>query len=173
MAECQDRALNHAHKTVHKKHDSEGHVHFSAEQLVEHDLEIIVKQGGEDKLDVHLGFLQFKHLYEVRFCIQDDLGEDLDYDPLQNLHVKIEKVQPTEDGTGHEILVNFNAHKEKLLTEFITLKSREDKSRSITLVLHARVLGKGKGTPALKNGIHCTRVEWDEDSDVSDWQGFQ
>jgi hypothetical protein len=33
--------------------------------------------------------------------------------------------------------------------------------------------GKGKGTPALKNGIKCYKVDSDEDSDThSDWQGF-
>ncbi|ESO90339.1 hypothetical protein LOTGIDRAFT_164258 [Lottia gigantea] len=125
----------------HHQADSEGHVHFPAEQVQEHDLEIIVKSGGDNQVDVHLGFLQFKHLYEVKFCIKDDLGEDVDYDPLQNLHVKIENVQPTEDGTGHEILLNFNAHREKLLTESILLKSRNDKEKYLTLVLHARVLG--------------------------------
>jgi len=32
--------------------------------------------------------------------------------------------------------------------------------------------GKGKGTPALRNGIKCTQVDDDNDSDVTDWQGF-
>ena len=35
------------------------------------------------------------------------------------------------------------------------------------------IVGKGKGTPALKNGIKCYKVDTDEDSDThSDWQGF-
>lgn len=33
--------------------------------------------------------------------------------------------------------------------------------------------GKGKGTPALKNGIKCFKVDPEYDSDaMSDWQGF-
>ena len=33
--------------------------------------------------------------------------------------------------------------------------------------------GKGKGTPALRNGIHCNQVDEEEDSDaMTDWQGF-
>lgn len=33
-------------------------------------------------------------------------------------------------------------------------------------------LGKGKGTPSLKQGIHCVRVDRDDETDDSDWQGF-
>ena len=33
--------------------------------------------------------------------------------------------------------------------------------------------GKGKGTPALKNGIRCLGIDVDMDSEAnSDWQGF-
>ena len=33
--------------------------------------------------------------------------------------------------------------------------------------------GKGKGTPALRNGIHCNQVDTEDDSDaMTDWQGF-
>ena len=34
------------------------------------------------------------------------------------------------------------------------------------------LLGKGKGTPALRRGIHCIGVEVDDESEQSDWQGF-
>jgi hypothetical protein len=33
-------------------------------------------------------------------------------------------------------------------------------------------LGKGQGTPMLKDGIHLVGVELDEESEASDWQGF-
>jgi len=48
------------------------------------------------------------------------------------------------------------------------------RTQTIKIVLHARVLGKGKGTPMLKNGIRCTGSIPDPDeSDInSDWQGF-
>jgi hypothetical protein len=64
------------------------------------------------------------------------------------------------------------AHKEKLLKEQICLQSSQNASQTLTLVFHARVLGKGKGTPFLKNGIKCIGIETDEDEDNSDWQGF-
>ncbi|XP_046358483.1 UPF0687 protein C20orf27 homolog [Haliotis rufescens] len=155
----------------HHQTDRNGHVHFPADQVVTHDSEIqIVRQ--ENKYDVHLGFLQFRHLYKVTFCVKDTLGEDIEADPLQNLHVKMESYQPTEDGEGHQVVVIFNAHREKVLEESLKVTDSKDKSKSITLAFHARVLGKGQGTPALRNGIHCLSVDWDEDSDVSDWQGF-
>ena len=34
------------------------------------------------------------------------------------------------------------------------------------------ILGKGQGTPMLKDGIHCIGVQVDEESEASDWQGF-
>jgi hypothetical protein len=32
--------------------------------------------------------------------------------------------------------------------------------------------GRGKGTPLLRNGIRCIGVELDDESEASDWQGF-
>ena len=43
--------------------------------------------------------LQIFHHYEIQFSFKDSLGEDLSSDPLQNLHVKVMDVKPTEDGT--------------------------------------------------------------------------
>ncbi|XP_048747008.1 adipose-secreted signaling protein homolog [Ostrea edulis] len=150
---------------------SKEHVHFAAEQLKDHNLEIHVKQQ-DGQADIHLGFLQVHHHYTICFCVKDTLGSDVCYDERENLHVDIQRVAPTADGNGHELELNFNAHREKLLNEVIHIQSK-DKEQSLKLVLHARVLGKGKGTPALKDGIKCFKVDSDEDSDThSDWQGF-
>ena len=46
-----------------------------------------------------LFYLQIFHHYEIQFSFKDSLGEDLSSDPLQNLHVKVMDVKPTEDGT--------------------------------------------------------------------------
>jgi hypothetical protein len=32
--------------------------------------------------------------------------------------------------------------------------------------------GRGKGTPLLRNGIRCIGVELDDESEASDWHGF-
>lgn len=63
------------------------------------------------------------------------------------------------------------AYKEKLLKEELRLERCDTKSL-LTLVVLARVLGRGKGTPLLRNGIRCIGVELDDESEASDWQGF-
>ena len=51
-----------------------------------------------------------------------------------------------------------------------------DRSRGISLDLEvvARVLGKGKGTPMLRDGVKCVETlrHLDTDTEASDWQGF-
>ena len=69
-----------------------------------HDSEITIKYG-ENRVDVHLGFLQINRHYEVAFTFQDDLGEDITFDPLQNLHARITSYAPTEDG-NYFVLLN-------------------------------------------------------------------
>ena len=76
---------------------SETRVRFEAVQLQAHESEITLKYNG-NRVDVHLGFLQVNRHYNVTFVIQDDLGEDLLFDPLQNLHARIIDFSPTEDG---------------------------------------------------------------------------
>ena len=65
----------------------------------------------------------------------------------------------------------FKAVKEKLVREKITLNC-EDWELKIEMV--ARVLGKGKGTPMLRDGIKCVEVlqDLDTETEASDWQGF-
>ncbi|ESO01224.1 hypothetical protein HELRODRAFT_174769 [Helobdella robusta] len=147
-------------------------VHFPAEQLDRHDSRIIVNGDADCKcLDVHLGFLQLLHDYHINFRIPDKLGKDLVCDPLQNLNVQLLEAVPTDN--GHELLLSFKAQKEKLMKEELIINSATDSDAHIKLILHARVLGKGKGTPALRSGVHCIKVHADdEDSHLSDWQGF-
>ena len=75
-------------------------VRFSEDphQLQEHDSAIVIRTQMHNVLQVHLGFLQINHHYEIQFSVKDDLGEDLEADPLQNLHAKVMEVMPTEDG---------------------------------------------------------------------------
>ncbi|WAR22059.1 CT027-like protein [Mya arenaria] len=150
---------------------SEHKVHFQPVEVQAHDSEITLKYS-EKRIDVHLGFLQINRHYTVTFVMQDDLGEDLTFDPLQNLHARVTKYEPTEDGLGHQLEMDFHAHREKLIQERVSVKSITGNGNYRDIVLHARVLGKGKGTPALRNGIKCSQVDDDNDSDVTDWQGF-
>lgn len=79
---------------------------------------------------------------------------------------------PKNQQTKYKIIIEFFAHKEKLLKEQISLQSSQNPLQTISMVFHARVLGKGKGTPYLKDGVKCIGVEMDEDDEGSDWQGF-
>jgi len=73
-------------------------VRFPAEQTLQHDSEIVIESAGDGTFNVHLGFLQICHRYEIKFAIKDDAGQDLTFDPLQNLNVAIMDVVPSDDG---------------------------------------------------------------------------
>lgn len=161
---------NKRHHGVGTDH-ADGHVHFKTEEVVAHDSKIQVEQPEDGIREVHLGFLQIFHVYEITFTIKDQLGPSVTFDPFESLLVKTLKVTPLEDGNGHEVVVEFNAHKEKLMTEKITLRSQDNSDNVLFIIFHARVLGKHKGTPSLRDGVHCLRIEPDED-EGSDWKGF-
>jgi len=78
--------------------DESPHVHFPADQVREHDAEIVVQRVGDNQLDIHLGFLQIHYHYQIQLVIKDKLSEDLKFDPLQNLNVSILEAVPTDDG---------------------------------------------------------------------------
>ncbi|XP_059147548.1 adipose-secreted signaling protein-like [Physella acuta] len=171
MADPSNSSVDHDGHSHHSHH----HAHFvvpKEDDLSAHDSQILLEHVDENKINVRLGFLQIKHIYEVRFSVNDNLGKDTTFQPLENLNAKIESVTPTAQGTGHDVVIIFSAMKEKIMQETVTYSCSKDPKKKITLVLHARVLGKGKGTPSLKKGIHCIKVELDEESDASDWQGF-
>ncbi|XP_046394432.1 UPF0687 protein C20orf27 homolog [Ischnura elegans] len=163
----------------------------------------IVVQAGPKKHDItaHLGFLQYNHHYQVTFSVPSKLliqtlskgkeGENVSEDYLRsqimglmqevpNVHCYLVEASSTTalsnaNGEHGDCLeVNFKiqmiAHKVKLMREKIQLKY--PCGSPLILLVHARVLGKGMGTPMLKNGIHCVGSEPDE-SDASDWTGFQ
>lgn len=153
---------------------------FSHESLIK------VVRTERNKFDVHLGFLQLNHYYEI--CTSFDI--DSSRLPLMShehetpsLHARIKSLDfesdmetDTKEAEGasskcHLILTLF-AHKERLLKERIYLKSDGEAGEIIVITLIARVLGKGKGTPSLRQGIKCTGHNEEDDSEQSDWQGF-
>lgn len=77
----------------------------------------------------------------------------------------------SDEGSSVSMRFYFKAVKEKLVREKITLNC-EDRELKIEMV--ARVLGKGKGTPMLRDGIKCVEVlqDLDTETEASDWQGF-
>ena len=63
-----------------------------------HDCQILVDKAGDDILNVRLGFLQIKHIYEIKFTVEDNLGELVTFNPLDNLNARIESANASEDG---------------------------------------------------------------------------
>lgn len=146
------------------------------------DNEIIVNglqvDGNTAKLDIHLGFLQINHRYEIIVNLPKDVisghasSKIEPAETLSSLHCRLVATSEDENNGGTVITVEFFAHKEKLLKEELTLSLPDPSHTTLRLVFHARVLGRGKGTPLLKNGVRCIGVVEDEESEASDWQGF-
>ena len=141
---------------------------------------IVVRDLGQNTFAVNLGFLKHNHKYQISFVVPNLFsGHDLTFDPLQSLHFRVEAIEKCEDPAGHKISASLTAAKEKLMREKVTLAVVEggDAGNAIgnlKLEINARVLGKDKGTPALKAGVKSVGLDrdLDEDSEQSDWQGF-
>ncbi|CRK97979.1 CLUMA_CG011351, isoform A [Clunio marinus] len=160
------------------------HVHFdSIKDDFESDHSNPVIQKAQGKINIHLGFLQVKHRYRIELKIPADILSEfivnnhklvlrLDETAVPNINCKLLsfKGDTTGDLQFYDAEIEFFAHKEKLLKEELKLLTSDEKS--VRMIFSARVLGRGKGTPMLKNGIHLLGIEDDEESDASDWQGF-
>ena len=48
------------------------HVHFEQDDVVEHQNKMLVKQSKPGQVDVHVGFLQIHHQYEIQVPISSD-----------------------------------------------------------------------------------------------------
>ncbi|XP_076372208.1 adipose-secreted signaling protein-like [Tachypleus tridentatus] len=158
-------------------------VHFNEDSdTFGHDADIIVHPLNDTHINVHLGFLQVHHRYEISFVFHSKETAG----PLAvrnqnppNLNLRVTDLSPVEGihrgpEIPYRITIELFAYKEKLLREQIVLEACGNSIFTVTLILHARVLGKGKGTPFLKSGIHCIGQEMEEEeSEYSDWQGFE
>ena len=76
--------------------------------------------------------------------------------------------------SGVNLIIKFSAIKEKLSREKLSLIHNDGSGPNLDLEIVARILGKGKGTPMLRNGIKCleTLKDLDTETEASDWQGF-
>ncbi|KAL3193065.1 hypothetical protein MRX96_058566 [Rhipicephalus microplus] len=96
-----------------------------------HDSSILVQPLNDVHINVHLGFIQVNHRYEVRFQV-------LELKPV------------ISSGSRYEVVLEFFAYKEKLLREQLLLQSCNNPQLTLTLMLNARVLG-GAGAAWGKN----------------------
>ncbi|XP_077992252.1 adipose-secreted signaling protein-like [Glandiceps talaboti] len=138
-----------------------------------HEPDIIVKKTENSSVDVNLGFLQKDHRYIVNFTIEDDVGENVEVFPEQHFCIKVLGAFSSQNGNGHDLQLELVTRKDGVMQEEFQLKSQTDESKHVKIILHARVLGRHKGTPLLKDGIHSIGYEVPEDeSEASDWAGF-
>lgn len=134
----------------------------------------MIQKGQLGKICVHLGFLQVKHRYRVELNIPAEILADfivkdhklvlkVDEASVPNVHCKLLTFKgATTESQFYEAEIEFFAHKEKLLKEEMKLVTEDEKP--VKLVFSARVLGRGKGTPMLKNGVHLLGIEDDVES---------
>lgn len=134
----------------------------------------MIQKGQQGKICVHLGFLQVKHRYRVELNIPAEILADfivkdhklvlkVDEASVPNVHCKLLTFKgATTESQFYEAEIEFFAHKEKLLKEEMKLVTEDEKP--VKLVFSARVLGRGKGTPMLKNGVHLLGIEDDVES---------
>jgi len=173
MATAELKPVLH-HSDDHSQHEDH-HVHFSEEMDDMKENAIVVRKRNENSYEVQLGFLQVFHTYEVVVDIEaKHLNDTLELSSFGQketpvpIHVKFMDLVKTE--TGASLKFVFKALHDKVTKEKLFLANKEGVEIQFEVI--ARVLGKGKGTPLLRSGIHVLSVENPDETEGSDWKGF-
>lgn len=182
--------IDHHHPEHHNNH-----VHFDNHDVnddLDEDNGIRYKLTDPEKniVTIHLGFLQIQHRYNLalqlplNLCVATQkLATEAQESPVA---IKLEQIESTNGmpnlwcklleygkeldskSSGEPVLdmvVEFMAHKEKFLKEEMRMLLND--KDELTIVFTARVLGKGKGTPLLRNGVQSVSIELDDDESTS------
>lgn len=155
---------------------------------------VTYQQIGCNEVDVQLGFLQHNHRYLIELHLLADLFKCQPNVPINlvadnnvtpNVHCKLadcvtELYKTSNDDSPLNaqsssakeskyfvIKVEYFAHKENILREELKLINTNNSVELLKLYVTARVLGKGKGTPLLRNGIHCLGYESNGDAAIN------
>ncbi|KAK4028898.1 UPF0687 protein C20orf27 homolog [Daphnia magna] len=135
---------------------------------------INIQKLSQWSLQAHLGFLKLNHSYEICLSLDNPMTKDnsrwLANDSTSKTYSSVKCCENEDSKINLHIILR--AGKPKLMKELIKLTCSTDSSVHLEITLLARVLGKGQGTPMLKDGIHCIGAEVDEEAEASDWQGF-
>ncbi|XP_022257483.1 UPF0687 protein C20orf27 homolog isoform X2 [Limulus polyphemus] len=142
----------HQHEVDHHR------VHFNeASDTFGHDADIVVHPMNDSHINIHVGFLQIYHRYEISFVFHSretigPLAVSNQNPPNLNLRVtKLHSMNGKHDKSEkpYQITLEFFAYKEKLIREQIVLEACDSSSFTVTLLIHAQVLGmlkvKAKG----------------------------
>lgn len=155
----------------------ETRVQFAKENdSLEHNCEIQVQISNELVVNIHLGFLQVNYKYEIKFSFESsewiENEFDLNSSCTNDSHAQIIEIRSNakddDDKTvfEHQVTAHLFAFKEKFLKQTVSLLPLNQTSNKVlTLIFNARVLGKDKGTPLLKNGVQSIGYCPDEDDD--------
>lgn len=153
--------------------DKEHHVHFSGSSGLGKDNNIMIQPQRHGQIDAHLGFLQLNHRYHVEFSIPWNLCTHRDKKSTTpaivtgptnpNCHI-IDLMQEKE---GLKLKIELVAYKEKILKEQVEIMCCAA-GTPLSIQLNARVLGKDKGRPLLRNGIRSVGIERSNEDEVSE-----
>ncbi|XP_043488475.1 uncharacterized protein LOC122515257 isoform X1 [Polistes fuscatus] len=152
--------------------DKEHHVHFSGASGLGKDNNIMIQPQRHGHIDVHLGFLQLHHRYHVEFsipwniCVHGELFAPAVVASNQHnpdCHI----IELMQEKDGLKLKIELLAYKERILKEEVEVMCCKS-GAPLKILLNARVLGKDKGTPLLRNGIRSVAVEGVEKDDTSD-----
>ncbi|XP_071948613.1 adipose-secreted signaling protein-like isoform X1 [Antedon mediterranea] len=143
-----------------------------------HEPDILVSRENNGAIDINVGFLLSQHKYEASFTIEDSIKDDIEVPTDQQILLRVRNIYTSQNGCGHDIVMEIHAHKEGVWSEQIQLSSKLDNNNKVILVVHARVMDKEQGHPLLKEGIHCLGLlnpiaEAGSASEDSDWKGFE
>jgi len=134
----------------------------------------VVRKRKSTIFEIQLGFLQQNHTYEVNVDLAsglDDIANVEKYGQSEvppPIHCKFINIDTSE---GKSVLkFQFKAIHDRVTKEKIELLGPDDSSLQFDVT--ARVLGKGKGTPMLRSGIHCIGIEDTDETEDTDWRGF-
>ncbi|KAI4477424.1 hypothetical protein M0804_012810 [Polistes exclamans] len=172
--------------------DKEHHVHFSGASGLGKDNNIMIQPQRHGHIDVHLGFLQLHHrLYALQrkqsyhiSCLCVLSRYHLEFSIPWNICVHGELFAPAvvasnqhnpdchiielmQEKDGLKLKIELLAYKERILKEEVEVMCCKS-GTPLKILLNARVLGKDKGTPLLRNGIRSVAVEGVEKDDTSD-----
>ncbi|XP_076301062.1 adipose-secreted signaling protein [Lasioglossum baleicum] len=151
--------------------DKEHHVHFSGGSSLVKDNNILIQPQRHGQIDAHLGFLQLYHKYLVEFVIPWNQCPHND-GKAKTPAISVGPINPNcriidfgQDKDGLKLRLEFLAYKEKILKEEVQISCCKA-GTPLKIQLSARVLGKDKGTPLLRNGIRNIGVESPEEDEV-------
>lgn len=164
-------------------------MHFDDQDVnddLESDNSITYKavDAAKNVVSIHLGFLQVNHKYKLGLQLPVDMCASIKR--LAERGEAIKLAQQTDDSAVAAAAVNTNncklieyhkdeksngllvldlcveflAYKEKFLREELQLLLND--TDAVTFIITARVLGKGKGTPLLRNGIQTLSIDVDD-----------